>query len=63
MICRAATKVKISGGIAIRLPMAMAMTLPQSTPISVMNSEAATGLHQAIRRNRNDGNSATFNEN
>lgn len=29
MICRAATKVNINRGIAIRLP--MAMTLPQST--------------------------------
>jgi len=41
MICRAATKVKISGGMAIRLP--MTITRPQSTPMSVMNSEAATG--------------------
>lgn len=34
MIWRAAMKVKISGGMAIKLP--MAMTRPQSTPMSVM---------------------------
>lgn len=41
MICCAATKVKIDGGIAIRLPTAMVMTRPQSTRMSVMKSDAA----------------------
>ena len=35
-------KAKVSGGMALRLP--MTMTLPQSTPMSVMKSDAATAV-------------------
>ena len=47
MICRAAKKVKSSGGITIRVP--IAMIRPHSTPVSVMNPAAATGRVRVLR--------------
>ena len=46
MICRAATKVKIRGGMAIRLP--IAITLPQSTPMSQSSGGTAYLPHTAL---------------
>ena len=47
MIWRAAKKVKISGGITIRVP--MAMMRPHSTPVSVMKPAAPTGSVREFR--------------